>query len=443
MTPGNIHPKSELIAHPLAATFPMMDAGQMAVHVDSIKSYGQKTKIVLHLGQVADGRNTLYACLEAGRVPEFREFGSEPDDGESLAEFVITHNLHRRHMSPSQRTTAAVEIAPFFEAEAQERMKATQFKGKAADIVPIERPAAPVIEIEGGAVAGEGSASAETEPLEIMPEDTLNLDGAAGQTTSQESGTSAGGDAGQTTGQTSTPKPASKSSTKGSAVQKAADMFKVSPTMVKLGKRLKRLHPDLYEDVKNNVKTVHEADAEAQRRDKEKESSISKKAERTERLEALKHIEKQHAGNPAFIHAVTTKTALKKHSDLLEFCDMPKKKAFTILPLIKLGWAPKKALEYVDARATEDTTVAELIAMAILAANVEDHAELTRAFVVGKFTITLHREGMEEEVQTAHEAAAQVKADAEPQESTVELEPQPQGEEERAEAEPQAEEPAA
>lgn len=371
--PVQIHPKSPLLRHPLACLFPMMDTAQMEVHKGSLKRSGQKTPIVLFEGMVLDGSNTHFGCLELGLEPEYRQFGSDPKDGDSPADFVIIRNLERRHLSPSARTAAAVEVVPFYEAEAAKRIQATQFKPKAEAAISSAANAP--------ADAGEGLS------LEIT-QDTAGTaeEGAAGAT-----GEGFSSPAGVV--ETPTPKP---TATKGTAVQQAANAFNVSPTYVKLGKKLKRKAADLWEKVTNQEMTIAEADAAWQQREKDAKNNVSAQAKRTERLEALKVLEKRFAKHRAFLDAVTQKKLIKDHSDLLEFADLNKTKAFTILPLIKLGWKTKKAVAYIDAQATEDSTVNDLIAMAHMAnPEKQAHDEITRAFVVNGWTVTLHREASE------------------------------------------------
>lgn len=380
MNSGNIHPKSPLNGHKFANAFPMMDQTQMAQQIESVRTHGQTTKIVLLNGDVLDGRNTLFAVLECNQVPEFREFGSDPKDGDSPAAYVITHNLHRRHLSPGQRATSAVEFVPFFEEEAAARMKAGQFK-KAAEPAP-EIIATPTPSIEG-ITGGEQESNVIAGEFKTQAASPVVATSAAPAT--------------------------KKPSKKGTAVQQAAEMFSVSPTLVKLGRRLKKDHPALYEKVLNKEMTVHAADTEAKRLDEEKKNTVSTQTQRTERLNAIRTLEERHGEKSAFLDAVKNKKVLKGHGDLLEFADMPRKKAFTILPLVKLGWKPKKAAAYIDARATSDTTVAELIAMATLSAgDIDAGAEIVKAFVVEGFTVTLHREAKTEAEQPPESSPADV-----------------------------------
>jgi ParB-like chromosome segregation protein Spo0J len=93
--------------HPLAELFPLMGAQDLAHLAQSIAAEGLKAPITLHDGQILDGRNRYRACRIAEVEPRFREF---PADSDPLA-FVLAANLHRRHLTTSQRAVIAAKIA--------------------------------------------------------------------------------------------------------------------------------------------------------------------------------------------------------------------------------------------------------------------------------------------------------------------------------------------
>lgn len=93
-------------SHEYADLFPMMATADIARLADDIKENGQANPIVTFEGKILDGRNRYQACTMAGVDPQFTEY----DGAEPLA-FVVSHNLHRRHLSESQRGMVAAKMA--------------------------------------------------------------------------------------------------------------------------------------------------------------------------------------------------------------------------------------------------------------------------------------------------------------------------------------------
>jgi hypothetical protein len=61
--------------------------------------------IVIFEGKILDGRNRYKACELANVEPIYRPyFGDDP------LEYVVSLNLHRRHLTTSQKAMVAVEI---------------------------------------------------------------------------------------------------------------------------------------------------------------------------------------------------------------------------------------------------------------------------------------------------------------------------------------------
>lgn len=105
-------------AHPVAGLFPMLDAAELDGLACDIAANGLRDPIWLHEGKIVDGRNRYAACRLVGVEPRFREW----DGCGSLVGFVVSLNLHRRHLSSSQRAMVATDIEPLLAAEAKERM---------------------------------------------------------------------------------------------------------------------------------------------------------------------------------------------------------------------------------------------------------------------------------------------------------------------------------
>jgi len=111
-------PPAELEHHPAAALFPLMDVDgpEFGELVADLQAHGLLQPIVLHEGKILDGRNRHRACQHAGVAPRFEEWC-----GESPTEYVLSLNLHRRHLTDGQRAMIAVDALPMFEAEARAR----------------------------------------------------------------------------------------------------------------------------------------------------------------------------------------------------------------------------------------------------------------------------------------------------------------------------------
>lgn len=95
--------------HPAAEIFPEMDALALAGLTADIAANGQREPILILDGQVLDGRCRLRACEQLGIEPLVRHLGATVvGDPYVLA---ISLNLHRRHLTESQRATVAARKA--------------------------------------------------------------------------------------------------------------------------------------------------------------------------------------------------------------------------------------------------------------------------------------------------------------------------------------------
>lgn len=95
-------------AHPFAEIFPLHIEGQSFFDfADDIKANGLREKIMMYKKMVLDGRRRERGCRRAGIAPEYEEFkGTEAD---ALA-YVISRNLHRRHLGEGERALIAAKI---------------------------------------------------------------------------------------------------------------------------------------------------------------------------------------------------------------------------------------------------------------------------------------------------------------------------------------------
>lgn len=95
--------------HPAAELFPMMGEKEFTEFKSDIATHGIKEWGTLYRGQVLDGRNRYKACQELGMEMDFCEI-EDKEDFDPIA-YVLSHNLHRRHLTTSQRSDVAAKVA--------------------------------------------------------------------------------------------------------------------------------------------------------------------------------------------------------------------------------------------------------------------------------------------------------------------------------------------
>lgn len=92
--------------HELANLFPLMEGREFDDLVTDIELHGCREPIYLLDGKILDGRNRWRACEKIGARPTLVDY-----EGDDAAAFVISLNLHRRHLSESQRMLVAGKLA--------------------------------------------------------------------------------------------------------------------------------------------------------------------------------------------------------------------------------------------------------------------------------------------------------------------------------------------
>lgn len=94
--------------HDYANLFPMLDAaGQDALRAD-VQQHGVREPVIQFEGRILDGRNRYMAARDLGLDFPVAEFDGTA--AEALA-YVLSTNLHRRHLTESQRGTVAAKLA--------------------------------------------------------------------------------------------------------------------------------------------------------------------------------------------------------------------------------------------------------------------------------------------------------------------------------------------
>ena len=97
----------EMQFHPLSGLFPPMSESEFTALVADVGANGLREPLHVQHGSIVDGRHRYRTCLAAGVEPRFVQI---PDDTE-LSALVISLNLHRRHLSESQRAMVAARLA--------------------------------------------------------------------------------------------------------------------------------------------------------------------------------------------------------------------------------------------------------------------------------------------------------------------------------------------
>ena len=92
--------------HEYANLFPIMQGDDFDVLKEDILSNGLIDPIWLCDEKIIDGRNRHMACLETNTPLKFRIY-----EGNDPLGFVISTNLHRRHLNETQRAGVAAKIA--------------------------------------------------------------------------------------------------------------------------------------------------------------------------------------------------------------------------------------------------------------------------------------------------------------------------------------------
>ena len=106
--------------HETASVFPMMNKEDFSALKNDIKANGLKEPIWVYEGKIIDGRNRYEACKELGIEPESQTWDGKD---ELLIEFVLSMNLHRRHLTSSQRAALAVDLEPMLARDAKKRQQ--------------------------------------------------------------------------------------------------------------------------------------------------------------------------------------------------------------------------------------------------------------------------------------------------------------------------------
>ena len=111
--------------HPVANVVPSMTDDAFQRLKADIKEHGQQEPAWLWDGKIIDGRHRYQACKDLDKELKTREWHGDESD---LLPFVLSANLHRRHLNSAQRAALAVAVEEYEAEKAKERREATQIK---------------------------------------------------------------------------------------------------------------------------------------------------------------------------------------------------------------------------------------------------------------------------------------------------------------------------
>lgn len=125
--------------HPAAEVFPMMSGDELEAFVEDVRENGQREPVILIRTDdgnlVLDGRNRLVACERLKLRPEFDWY-----EGDDPIGYVLSLNLHRRHLNESQRGMVGAKLKPLYEEEAEQRRLANLRQNQPGEAEQAELP---------------------------------------------------------------------------------------------------------------------------------------------------------------------------------------------------------------------------------------------------------------------------------------------------------------
>jgi hypothetical protein len=103
--------------HEATAVF-LLDEEHLGELAGNIRDHGLQVPIEVFEGKIIDGRRRYLACHAAGVSPKYRDVQVD-----NPVAYVLSKNVHRRHLSPTQLGMCAARVLALYDREAKERQK--------------------------------------------------------------------------------------------------------------------------------------------------------------------------------------------------------------------------------------------------------------------------------------------------------------------------------
>jgi DNA invertase Pin-like site-specific DNA recombinase len=115
------------MVHPAAAIFPMMNDAELKELAENIKEHGLRQPIILNHDEsiLIDGRNRLRACEIADADITYEVLPEDYVD-QMILDYIVSANIHRRHLTLGQRAMLATELEPMYAEAAKARQRGGQ-----------------------------------------------------------------------------------------------------------------------------------------------------------------------------------------------------------------------------------------------------------------------------------------------------------------------------
>lgn len=118
--------------HEVANIFPLIQYDEYELFKKDIEENGLLEPIDIYQDKIIDGRNRYRACLDLDIEPIFNHLNGQV---KSPLEYVISKNLHRRHLNESQRAVIASRLANM-------QLGDNQYKSGSANLPTLSQPEA-------------------------------------------------------------------------------------------------------------------------------------------------------------------------------------------------------------------------------------------------------------------------------------------------------------
>jgi hypothetical protein len=109
MSQPNCHYGYGIPVHPATDLFPLIEGDEYVKFCSDIQQNGLTAPIVIHNGQLVDGRNRLRACEDVGVKPRFVQWFEIYKGAMSITRWIWSVNAQRRHLTAEQ--VLAVEVS--------------------------------------------------------------------------------------------------------------------------------------------------------------------------------------------------------------------------------------------------------------------------------------------------------------------------------------------